>query len=427
MFEWHGKLEAKIPRVLPVKQKFPSESVEDVEKAIAAELAKDEIVAHLKPGLKVALAVGSRGIGRLDEIVRAVVSELKQRGMEVFIVPSMGSHGGARAEGQEELLAGYNITEATVGAPIKSSMEVVTLGEIEPGFPVYVDKIATSEADLIIPIARVKNHTSFRGDVESGMYKMLCIGLGKHKGAQSIHKQGFDRFKELIPKVGQFILDRIQVPFGIALVENAEELPALIEAVAAADWKWREPELLQLSRKLMAQIYFRDLDILVVREIGKNISGSGMDPNITGRFRMHFIKDGPLMVQKIVVLGLTEETHGNATGIGISDITTKEVVEKIDFHSTYTNCITSTRLDGAKLPVVMPNDFAALTLAVMTANRVAEGQARMVFINNTLELERIYVSEPLLAEVKANPNMEVLGEPQELTFDAEGKLLLPKL
>jgi hypothetical protein len=425
VFEWYGEIKAKLPRVAPVRQKFPKDSIADVAAVVAKEMAKPEIEKELKLGLRAAILVGSRGIGRLDEIVRALVNELKQRGVEPFIIPAMGSHGGGIAEKQAELLAGYNITAESMGVPVRASMEVVSLGEVEPGLPVYVDKITATEADIIIPVARVKPHTSFRGKVESGLYKMLVIGMGKHKGAQTIHEQGFERFHELIPKAGEFILERTPVRFGLAIVENSEDMPAVIELVPAAEFASREPELLELSRSLMARINFTNIDVLVIREIGKNISGGGMDPNITGRFNLPHIKDGPLMAKKIVVLDLTEETHGNATGIGLADTTTRRLVEKIDFHATYTNLITSTKLDRARVPVVMEDDYKAIALAVQTLNRVPDGQARLVIIKNTLELENIYVSEALLPEIENNPQMEVLGPVQEIPFGPAGELLLP--
>ena len=303
-------------------------------------------------------------------------------------------------------------------------MEVVSLGELEPGLPVYFDKIAFSDADIVIPVARVKCHTTFRGPIESGLHKMLVIGLGKHKGAQTIHQQGFERFHDLIPRVGQFILNHVPVAFGIAIVENAQDQPALIEAVPASMFAQREPELLKYSLSLMPQIPIENLDVLVVQEIGKDISGGGMDPNVTGRFQLSYISDGPLMTQKVVVLDLTEETHGNATGIGMADVTTRRLVDKIDYHAMYTKCITSTRLERAQIPVVMPNDYKAIALAIQTCNRVVDGQARLAIIKNTLELEHIYISEPLLKEVSSNPRITVVGSPQAIAFGANGKLLL---
>lgn len=425
MFEWYGSVSAKLPKICPVEQKFNVSSISNIKEHIRAELSKPGIKELLKPGLKAAVTVGSRGIGRIDEIVKAVVDEVKSYGLEVFIVPSMGSHGGARAEGQTEYLAGYNISEKTMGVPIRSSMEVVTLGEVEPGIPVYFDKIAYEEADLIIPVARVKCHTGFRGPIESGLYKMLVIGLGNHKGAQSIHSLGFARFSALMPKTGQYILDHVPaVKFGVAIVENAKDLPAVIEAVPSNTFKTREPELLKLSRSLMAKLNFSKLDLLVVREIGKNITGGGMDPNVTGRFWMTHMEEGPLLCERIVILDLTEETHGNAMGVGMADAVSRKLVDKIDYHATYTNAITATRIEKARVPMVMKDDKSTIGIGLQAAGLGPQEKPRMVIIKNTLELEHIYVSEGLLEEVKANPNLEITGELREMNFDDQGNLLL---
>lgn len=424
MFEWNGKTQAGLPRIISVRQAFNT-SCTNIETTIRSELNKPAIKKHLHPGLNAALAVGSRGIGRIDAIVRSVAEELKSQGLNVFIVPSMGSHGGATAEGQAAYLTGYNITEETMGVPIRSSMEVVELGEVEKGVPIYFDKLAFEKADLIIPINRVKCHTAFRGTVESGLYKMLAIGMGNHIGASAIHSLGFARFRELIPKAGEFILERVSsVKFGVAVVENAEDLPYLIEAVPSAEFKTREPELLKLSWSLMPRLDFKKIDLLVVGELGKNISGAGLDPNVTGQFWMTHMEDGPLLCERIVLLDLTMESHGNAMGVGMADAITRKLLDKIDFHATYTNAITAGRIEKARIPMVMKDDRDAIKIALQAIGLAPGQKPRVVIIKNTLELEHIYVSEGLAEEARMHNSLEIMGDPQDMVFDEAGNLIL---
>ena len=424
MFEWNGEAQAELPRICPVEQRFDTSSI-DVEGCVRAELAKPVISSLLVPGKRAAIAVGSRGIGRIDTIVRTIADELKKRGLEVFIVPAMGSHGGATAEGQAEYLAGYNITEKSTGVPVRSSMDVVHLGEVEEGIEVYFDKLAFEEADLIIPVNRVKCHTGFRGPVESGLYKMLVIGMGNHVGATSIHALGFPRFRELIPKAGEFILKHVPaIKFGVAIVENAADLPCLIEAVPASEFKAREPELLKLSRTTMPRLNFDAIDLLVIRELGKNISGAGIDPNVTGRFWMSHMEDGPLICNRIVLLDLTPESHGNAMGIGMADAISRKLLDKVDFNATYTNAITAGRIEKARVPMVMKDDRDTIRIALQAIGLAPGQRPRVVIIKNTLELEHIHVSEGLLDEARANPNLRVASDLEEMEFDGEGNLVL---
>jgi hypothetical protein len=338
----------------------------------------------------------------------------------------MGSHGGGTAEGQIEVLASYGITQEGVGAPVRASMDTVELGEVLDGIRVVIDRIAATEADAIVPVARVKPHTDFRGDIESGLHKMLGIGLGKHRGASYLHTFPLDRFGELVPAVGQLVLQRARVPFGIAIVEDAFEEPAIIEAVPSEAFLERERELQQLAKAWLPRLPFDSVDVLLVQELGKNISGSGMDPNVTGRFSLPSM---PRHVQigRLVVLDLTEQTHGNATGLGLADITTRRVAQKIDFHKTYTNHVTANVLDGAKLPLVAETDLEATAIAVRTLWGVQPETVRLAWIKNTLELHTLWVSEPLWAELERRPNLHALGEPRPVVFDASGELQAPTL
>ncbi|MGI6038546.1 MAG: lactate racemase domain-containing protein [Limnochordia bacterium] len=419
-----GGFDIALPRMVKVRQKFCADEISDIYQHVYQELEKENIKGLVKPGAKIAIGVGSRGIANIFDIVKATVTKLKEMGAEPFLVPAMGSHGGATAEGQVEVLASYNITEETMGVPIKSSMETVLVGVSELGIETYVDKNALS-ADGIVVVNRVKVHTDFRGEIESGLMKMLAIGLGKHRGATAIHKMGFHNFYKVIPDMGRTIIANAPVIFGIAVVENGYEKPMIIRAVPAQEFEATEKELLEISKKTMARLFFKEIDVLVIDEIGKNISGSGMDPNVTGRFVPAFLAklDHEPKTHKIFVRDLTEETHGNAIGLGGADVTTRRCVDKINYEYTYANAITSTELMGAKVPLTVDNDKQGLVVALVTVNGVQPTEAKVVHIPNTLELENIWISEALLPEAEANPDIEILSEPFEYRFDAEGNII----
>ena len=395
-----------------MEQHFDPSHVANLAETIAHELERPHTGDHLRPGARVALAVGSRGIVRLAEITRAVAEEVRRRGATPFVVPAMGSHGGATAEGQRQILAGYGVDEPAVGAPVHSSMDTVELGRLPDGTPVYFDR-AASEADGIILINRIKPHTGFHGPIESGLVKMIAIGLGKHRGAGAMHHRGYPSFSRLLPEVARFSMSCMPILFGVAVVENAFGQIAHLEAVPAAHILAREPELLTLARERMGRLLVERLDLLIVDEIGKNISGIGMDPNITGRFEEPSVVGG-VQIQKIVVLRLTPETHGNAYGIGMADVTTQDVLEGIDFAATYTNAATSAVLAAARVPVVAPTARDAVVLAYRTLTGVTPGQAKIVRIRNTSELHRIWMCEHLWEESSGRPDLRSLSSPQPL-------------
>jgi hypothetical protein len=405
-----------------VRQKFPRPREINISKAVERELSRPEIAAFIQPGKKVALAVGSRGLNGLTEIVQNVVRILKSQNCEPFIVPAMASHGGATAEGQEAILASYGITKENVGAPVYSSMEVTELGQISSEMPVYFDRLALS-ADLIIPINRVKPHTSFHGPIESGLLKMLCIGLGKHIGATVFHHRGMENFVSLLPEAGQLILAKAPVAFGLATIENAFGELALLRAVPKSRMIEEEIELLKKARTLMGQILFKRIDLLIVDEIGKDISGEGMDPNVTRRFSSPLISvpDEPC---RIVVLDLTAKTKGNAIGLGLADITTERVWLKIDLQATYTNTITTTYLNLAKIPLMASSDQEAIQIALSSIPGCClPEEARVVRIKNTKDLEEIFISQALKNEALENPAIEVLSEALDPEFDKNGNFL----
>ena len=417
-----GGLDIALPRMVHVRQKFQTKKLDSVTRTVAEQFKRPEVRAKVKSGMSIAVGCGSRGINNIAECAKAVVAELKVLGAKPFIFPAMGSHGGATAEGQREVLEGYGITESYVGCPIRATMEVVELGKLEDGMPVYMDKFA-AEADAVVLIPRVKPHTNFRAPIESGIVKMLSIGMGKIIGATTLHTYGMDMFGELLPKTARLIMGKKNFLFAVAMVENAADETAIIEIVPSEQVWDREPALLAKAKELMPRLQFDEIDVLVVERIGKNISGSGMDPNITGR-NCRFIEwNMKPLVKKIAVLGLTPETQCNATGLGAADVITMRLYKEIDIAKTYANIIASTYLDGAAIPMIMNTDREAIALAVKTVVRVKPQDCRIVRIRNTLQLAEIQVSEPMLAEIARQPErFEVVSGPAPFAFDANAAL-----
>ena len=414
----------ELPRWAPLRQQLDATEVPDIGAAVAAEFARPGIGGAIRPGQRVALTAGSRGIDRIDEVVKAAVSQVRRLGAEPFIVPAMGIHGGATAEGQRELIAHYGITEATMGCPILSSMETVLLGNVRADVPVYFDRNAF-EADAVIPIGRVKPHTDFRGPVESGLMKMIAIGLGKQFGAEFFHAQGMHEFGWLIPLVAQFSLSKVNIPFGLAVIENGYGRLSLIEAVPNARIWEREQELLRIAREKMARLPQVDtVDVLVVDRIGKDISGSGADPNVVNRDATGTIAASELLlkpqIQRMIIRDLTEDTEGNGTGIGLADVALRRAVDKIDPVPTYMNLITAKSPDGAKIPITVESDRQALQIALACCTKVENATAKLMRIEDTKHLEEVWVSESLLPELALLGTVEPLTDPAAITFDASG-------
>ncbi|MBE0532415.1 MAG: DUF2088 domain-containing protein [Rhodospirillales bacterium] len=408
------------PDMVDVEQRFTRDHVADVEGAVRAEMQK--LAGASLAGKRIAVAAGSRGIAAIDRVVRTTIEQLKAFGADPFIVPAMASHGGATAEGQIGVLADLGITEKAMGAPIRASMEVVEIGKLEDGMPIFFDKIA-SQSDGVVLCCRVKPHTDFRGEWESGLYKMLAIGLGKHRGAVEIHSHGFTHFHHLIPQVGRVTLQKMPILFAVAVVENAYHQVLKIEGVPAAGFEERDKALQVIAKQHFARILVPRIDVLVVDELGKDVSGSGMDPNVTGRCGSPGVDFGVAPIHRIVVRDLTEATHGNACGLGLADLTTRRCAEKIDFVKTYTNLITATVLEPAKLPIVMRDDREAITVAIITCNNVTTETIRVVRIKNTTELTRIQVSAAVLADIAGRDDLKVLGAPAPMRFGADNRLI----
>ena len=410
-----------IPPVVRIRQKFDASKLDDPLAVLIEELKRPGAVDALRPGQRVAVAVGSRGIANIAGITKTTIDAIKAAGANPFIVPCMGSHGGATAEGQAEVLKHLGIDEASMGAPVESSMEVVEIDRLPNGLPVYVDKIA-STADAIIVINRVKPHTAFRGPIESGIMKMIAIGLGKQKGAEACHQLGFKYMAEFVPEMAQVMIKKLPIVFGVGAVENAYDETCHIEVLPADRIYEREVELQKMAKSRMPRLLFDQIDVLVVDQIGKNISGDGMDPNVTGRYPTPYAFGGP-DVNKIVVLDVTKESKGNANGVGTADFTTRRLADKMDFTATYLNGLTSTVCAPTKLATTLESDELAIKAAVKTCNVLDFTTCRLVRIRDTLHLGEIEISVPMLMEAREHPDIEIVSEPYEWKFDSEGYFL----
>jgi hypothetical protein len=403
-----------LPRMVKVRQHFHAPEIDDVASAVRRAITEAGVLPRIAPGDRVAIAVGSRGVADIPTIAREVVRAIAAVGGQPFLVPAMGSHGGATAEGQREVLESLGVTEAFVGAPIVSSMDVVEVGRLPNGLPVYTDKHAY-QADKIVVINRIKPHTAFRGPVESGLLKMITIGLGKQKGAEAAHAYSFKYMAEHVLEMAKMVIARAPIVFGVGTIENAYDRPAKIVAIPAEKLVDEEPKLLVEAKALMPKIAFTPLDVLVVDEIGKDISGDGMDPNITGRYGTPYASGG-VEAARTVVLRLTEKTHGNANGIGLADITTRDVFESIDWEKGYANALTSTVVGTVKLPMFLDTGELAVKAAIKTCNAFDLTRVRMVRIKNTLHLKDIWISESLLHEARQRDDIEIVTEPLPMDF-----------
>ena len=413
-----------LPKMTRIQQRFEAPVLTDLPAAIHAELERINASDIVKSGETVAVTAGSRGVANVDVAVKATVDYLKGLGADPFVVPAMGSHGGATAEGQRSVLEHYGITEETVGAPVKASMEVVELGKTADGLPVFFDRYA-AEADHVVPLNRIKAHTDFNGSIESGVMKMMVIGLGKQQGANLYHRAFFQYgFEHVITTVGGFILDTGKIAFGLGLIENAHEDTAKAVAMPAAQLLQTERELLVEAKSLMGRLPFDELDLLIVDWTGKNISGTGMDSNVIGRMMQNFEPEpAKPAILRIFVRDLTEESDGNATGIGLADFTTTRLVDKIDRHSTYMNGITALGPQKSKIPFYYDTDREAIEIALDTIGLTEPEDARVIRIESTLRLTELDISDVLLEDAKLHSRLAVIGETKPLPFDAAGNLL----
>ena len=409
------------PLMATVAPRLHRAPLADVPAAVRAAMARGEWSRGLKPGSRVAITAGSRGINQIPLILRTVVEQVRARGFDPFLVPAMGSHGGATAPSQLSLLAELGVTPEQVGAPIHATMDVVELGRTEDGVPAYLDAYA-AQAGGIMVVNRVKPHTSFIGAVESGLHKMIAIGLGKERGAATLHGYGVRGLREFIPRVAQVTLAHAPIVLGLAILEDGYDQTAEVVGLAAHEIPAREPELLLRAREMRARLPFDECDLLIVEQMGKDVSGTGMDTAVIGRLYIRGEPDFPApRLRWLAALGLTPASHGNATGVGLADIITRRLYESIDYAATYKNVATSGFLERGKIPLIAETPQAAVDLALRLAGR----EPRVARIRDTLHLERIQVSTALL---QAGPNhgaWDVITPPRALRFDAQGELADP--
>jgi len=411
--------------MLRLRQHFETPVVEDVPAEVHRQIEHLNLGPKINPGETVAISAGSRGIANIDRILRATVDALKALGARPFIVPAMGSHGGGTAEGQRGVLAHYGITEETMGCPVRATMEVVRVGVTEDNIPVHFDRYA-SEADRVVVLNRVKPHTGFSGEIESGLMKMMLIGLGKHQGAIVYHRaivhHSFDR---IVRTVGRLVLEKCPILFGLGTVENGYDQTARIAAVAPEHLEEMDRELQKQAKAWMPRVPFTTGDLLIVDEMGKDISGSGMDTNVIGR-KYHDHKaaeDEYPKITRIFVRDLTELSEGNAAGLGLSEFTTRRLVEKIDHHATYINVLTGTHPSSGSIPLHYDTDREVLNAALGTIGLIEPEDARIMRIKNTLELGEVEASEAYLEEMEDREDLEILIPPREIAFDAAGNLV----
>ncbi len=415
-----GGLDYSFPKMAKVAQTFPSEKLSNIEDSISQSVAK---YSGDLTGKRIAITAGSRGITNIVGILKSVIEALKDRGAKPFIVAAMGSHGGATAEGQSEVLTGYGITEDSMGVDIICDMDAVLLGNTaKNNLAVYCQKDAY-EADGIVVINKIKPHADFKAKYESGLCKMLVVGLGKHKGATAIHDYGFEKMGELLPEGAELFLKKTNVLFGIGIIENAYDEIMALPLIPSEKILEEEPKLLDIARENIASLLLPEIDVLIIEEIGKDYSGEGMDPNVTGRPGSYLYEGfSAPPIGKIVVLGVSKASHGNGVGIGMADISTIGCLNQINLDLVYTNALTATILGPAKIPLLMNDDRDAISVAVRTVSCKTMDTAKIVRIKNTLHIHEIWVSECLEADVLKTPNLKRVSEYTPMEFSSDGIL-----
>jgi hypothetical protein len=413
-----------LPPMMRLRLHHPKgEPIEDIAAAVDGALARSKQLEELRTGASVAVAVGSRGIAHIPKVVAAAVRHLKQREFAPFIVPAMGSHGGAAAEGQAGVLAHLGVTEATVGAPVRATMETVEYASTMHGIACRFDRNA-AEADAVLCINRVKSHTSFDRPIESGLTKLVAVGLGKQAGAQNVHRLGPRGYTEVLPALARIAIEHSPIAYGIALVENADKQLVVIEGVEPEAFAGTDERLLKLAKSLAPRLPFEHVDGLIVEWIGKEISGAGMDPAVVGRVGIRSIPDPDKpFVNKLAILGVTEDSYGNAVGLGNADYTTRKVANNIDLLPMYMNSITAAGTEGARIPAVLRDDLTVLRAMVATCWRSDPDNAKLCQIRSSLYVNEILVSPSLYSEVEGRADVERLSHPLPLEFSADGELL----
>lgn len=412
------------PQTFRLRQNFECPRVDDVPGEVHRQLSRLDLAQKVRPGQTVAITVGSRGIANLAVIIRAIVEHLRSLGLEPFIVPAMGSHGGATAEGQRQFVESYGITESFVGCPIRSSMETVVVGHAKEGFPIHFDRFAF-EADHVVVCNRIKPHTDFTGPIESGLMKMLLIGLGNCNGATIYHRAIRDfTFDQIIRSVAAEVIAKCHILAGLALIENAYDQTAQIEALRPSEFEAREPDLLVLAKQWLPRLPFQQVDLLLIDRIGKDISGMGLDPNVVGRkYNVHqAMPDEYPKVRRLAVRGLTEATHGNAIGMGAAEFCKTELLRQADQAVTRLNGLTSGHLAVIMTPLDYETDREMLAAALGTIGLVEPPNAKLLWIADTLHVGELECGAAYLSEAQERSDLEILTPPRDLPFDAAGNL-----
>ncbi len=414
----------RFPKMVRVKQNFKTNSIADSPAAVRGEIKRIQPQTIIGKGETVAITAGSRGIANLAQVLLEMVRELKRLGAKPFIIPAMGSHGGATAKGQKKILEHYGVTNAALGVPVKSSMQVVQIGSTPDGIPVYLDRYA-SRADHIVVVNRVKPHTDFKGKIESGLIKIMAIGLGKQKGADLYHNAIVRKgHYTVLTTVANVILKKCPIAFGLALVENQRDETEIIRAIPADQIEAIEPQLLRKAKRLFPQIPFNPIDLLVVDWMGKEISGTGMDQNVIGRSVISYHKpDKKIDIVRIFIRDLTADSEGNATALGNADFTTQRLVNKMDHHATYMNAVTSSCPEAVRIPPYFKTDREVMTTALGTIGLVEPQRARIIHIKDTLHLEDMYISQAVQKEAESMKDISIVGKPRPFKFGKDGNII----
>lgn len=412
-----------LPLMATIRQKFPKERITDIEASVQSQLQSINLNSRIRAGQTIGITAGSRGITNIVNILREIVKTVKDAGARPVLIPAMGSHGGGTPEGQLAILHKLGITEESMGTTIIPETEGILLGYTNEGTPVYINRAALN-CDGIIVVNRVKPHTSFHGPVESGIHKMIAVGLGGPAGAEAIHRAGAPALSKIIPEIAKEIMKRVPIIMGMAIIENAYEETQLIASVLPEELWEKETLLLEKARQAMPSLPINEIDLLIVDQMGKNFSGTGMDTNIIGRLRIQGMPEPESpKIKRIAVLDLSPESNGNANGIGLADFTTRRLVDKIDFKNTYKNTLTATFTQRAMIPITLKNDREVISIALQSIGHLDFQKAKIIRIKNTLNLTEIQVSSSVLDEILANPRVQLIKKPAEMEFDSSGNLL----
>ena len=414
----------ELPRMIRIRQKFDERYLEDIPGEIAAQIKQLSLERKIKPGQTVAIACSGRGVADYGPIVQSVVSNLRLLGLKPYLVPAMGTHGSATAEGQKYVLESYGVTEQFTGAPIHSSLDVIQIGKTEDDIPVFVDKQA-HDADYIIPINHIRSHTDFEHEIESGLLKLMAIGLGNLVGAETYHQAMFRfGYPKVILSVARVILQRMKVLFGVGVVENPDARTASIHILLPQEFEDKEKELLKVAKKLIPGLPFDEADILIIDEMGKDIVGSGFDTKVVGRIGLPLFSKEPETprIKRIVVCDLTEKSDGNAAGIGNADLVTQRLVDKMDVEATNVNCLSSCDPEGGKIPITLPNDRGLIEMAIQCVGMIPPDKIKVIRIRNTLYLREVEVSEAYSEDIVRRADLEIIEEARPMTFDSMDNL-----